>query len=187
VIQLETGRLIIRNWEERDRDIFHEINSDEMVMEFFEFRRSREESDAAMDQWRGNITDTGYGFTAVELKATGECLGTCGMGFFIMPPLFPEGTVEIGWRFAARHWGKGYATEAAQALLSDGFTNRDLAEIIAIAVPANVRSTNVMGRIGMTHDPSADFDHPRVTGAVPHLRRHVTHRITKRKWESLAN
>jgi RimJ/RimL family protein N-acetyltransferase len=187
VIQLETDRLIIRNWEERDREVFHEVNSDEHVMEYFEFRRSRPEADAIMDQWRSGITDTGYGFTALELKSTGECLGICGVGFVVMTQVFPEGTVEIGWRIAARHWGKGYATESAQALLAEGFAIRGLHEIIAFAVPANTRSTNVMRGIGMTHDPKADFDHPRVTDAVPHLKRHVTYRITKEEWESLAH
>lgn len=183
MIRLETSRLIIRNWEERDRAFFHEINSDDEVMEYFDFRRSRAEADAAMDQWRDSITNTGYGFTAVELKATGECLGTCGMNFLTIPPLFPQGTVEIGWRFAKRYWGKGYVTEAAKALLADGFLRRGLSEVVAIAVPANLRSTNVMHRLGMTRNVSADFDHPRVSDASPHLKRHATFRISNSEWE----
>jgi RimJ/RimL family protein N-acetyltransferase len=183
VIKLETNRLIIRNWEDRDRALFHEINSDDEVMEYFDYRRSRTESDATMEQWRTSITNTGYGFTAVELKASGECLGTCGMNFLTIPPLFPQGTVEIGWRFAKRYWGKGYVTEAAEALLSDGFTRRGLSEVVAVAVPANLRSTNVMDRLGMTLDLNAYFDHPRVSNASPHLKRHATYRVNKSEWE----
>jgi RimJ/RimL family protein N-acetyltransferase len=183
MIPLETDRLIIRNWETRDRPLFHEINSDDEVMQYFDFRRSRPESDATMDQWRSGIIDTGYGFTAVELKASGECLGACGMGFLTIPPLFPLGTVEIGWRFAKRYWGKGYVTEAAEALLGDGFASRGLVEVVSIAVPANTRSTDVMRRLGMTRDLEADFDHPRVSDTAAHLKRHVTYRIGKREWE----
>lgn len=65
MISIETGRLVIRNWEERDRGVFYEINSDEKVMEFFDFRRSRSEADAAMDVWRAGLAATGYGFPAM--------------------------------------------------------------------------------------------------------------------------
>ena len=42
---LETERLVIRNWKEEDRELFHLINSDDRVMQYFPFRRTREQSD----------------------------------------------------------------------------------------------------------------------------------------------
>ena len=76
---IRTERLILRNWEERDRELVHRINSDERVMEFFPFRRSRAESDAKMDEWRAWIEADGYGFAAVEIAASGECIGFVGL------------------------------------------------------------------------------------------------------------
>lgn len=121
----------------------------------------------------------------MQLKETGECIGACGLGRFMQHPHFPEGIVEVGWRMPVRHWGKGYATEAASALLADAFSTRGLSKVTAIAVPANTRSTSVMRRIGMSHDPALDFDHPGVSEALPLLKRHVTHSISKSDWERL--
>ena len=69
---LRTPRLVLRNWEERDRDLFHRVNSDDQVMEFFPFRRDRATSDAVMDRMRAEIDADGYGWTAAEIADTGE-------------------------------------------------------------------------------------------------------------------
>ncbi|TIW84283.1 MAG: GNAT family N-acetyltransferase, partial [Mesorhizobium sp.] len=76
---MRTERLILRNWEERDRALFHRINSDERVMEFFPFRRDRATADAKMDEFRSWIAEDGYGFAAAEIAATGECIGFVGL------------------------------------------------------------------------------------------------------------
>jgi RimJ/RimL family protein N-acetyltransferase len=167
---IRTKRLILRNWEERDRELFHRINSDDRVMAFFPFRRSRAETDAKMDEWRGCIEEDGYGFTAAETAATGECIG------------LPEGTIEIGWRLAPEYWGHGYVTEAAKAWLAFGFETLDKNEIVSFAVSGNRRSTAVMQRLGMTADPANDFDHPHVPDSHPHLKRHVLYRLSREDW-----
>jgi ribosomal-protein-alanine N-acetyltransferase len=84
-------------------------------------------------------------------------------------------TVEIGWRLARDAWGYGYATEAARAALAFGFSEVRLDEIVSFTVTANTRSRAVMERIGMTHDPDGDFDHPLLPD-WPH-RRHVLYRL----------
>ena len=91
--------------------------------------------------------------------------------------------VEIGWRLAGAHWGRGYATEGARAALEAGFTQLGLSEIVAMTVPANARSRRVMERIGMTRDPADDFDHPRLADGDP-LRRHVLYRISGARWRA---
>jgi RimJ/RimL family protein N-acetyltransferase len=68
MMRLETERLIIRNWEDRDRELFHRINSDDDVMQFFPFRRSRAEADTFLDRIRAENEARGYGFSALELK-----------------------------------------------------------------------------------------------------------------------
>lgn len=178
---LETARLVIRNWEERDRGLFHEINSDETVMAFFPFRRSRAEADGLFDRLREKNARNGFGFCAVELKATGEAIGFAGLNRTDVVPALPAGVMEIGWRLALRHWGNGYATEAARELLRFGFRELGLERIVSFAVADNRRSTAVMERLGMARDAAQDFDHP----AVPdrRLRRHVFYRIERAAWE----
>lgn len=176
-IILETERLVLRSWLERDRDLFREINADQKVMEFFPFRRNHAEADALFDRVNAMIKEDGLGFYAVEFKETGEAMGFCGLAPANMPGIFPIEAIEIGWRLATRFWGQGYITEAARALIDHGFTRMKLDAIISFAVADNHRSTAVMQRIGMIRCPDMDFDHPRVPDSHPHLKRHVTYAI----------
>lgn len=177
MIILETPRLIIRNWEDRDRDLFHVINSDEEVMRFFPFRRDRSQSDELFHHLQKMISETGLGFYALEEKEGGQCIGFAGLARTNLEPHLPDGTVEIGWRLATPFWGKGYVTEAGKALIEYAFGTLGLSEVVSFAVHNNERSTAVMQRIGMTRDPSSDFDHPRVPDETPHLKFHSVYRI----------
>lgn len=169
---LETERLIIRNWKEDDRDLFHLINSDDQVMAYFPFRRDRAASDKMMDELKQDIAKHGFGFTALELKETGECIGFCGLHYCKAEPVLSRNNIEIGWRLAPQFWGKGYVTEASLRLLDFGFSDLELDEVISFAVHANEKSFAVMKRIGMLHDEAKDFDHPLVPDTHPHLKRH---------------
>ena len=186
-MQLITPRLLLRNWKDGDRELFHFINSDEQVMKFFPFRRSREESDQLMEWLRADIDENGFGFAAVEIRETGETAGFAGISRPRLSPVFPDDTIEIGWRLAGRWWGKGIATEAARAWLRHGFENLHLPEIVSFAVHDNLRSVAVMERIGMRRERSRDFLHPRVPDVLPHLKYHVTCAISRRDWEAGAH
>ena len=179
---LLTERLVIRNWEASDRPLFHLINSDEQVMEFYPFRRSRAESDEIFDTWHREIADTGLGGFALALRDGGECIGYCGLKYPRVEPFLPEDAVEIGWRLAPRFWGSGYATEAAERLLEYGFDTVGLPEIVSFAVAMNHRSTAIMERLGFRRDAAGDFDHPRVPDTHPHLKRHVLYRLSAQDW-----
>lgn len=180
---LRTERLILRNWEERDRALFHRINSDERVMEFFSFRRDRAQSDTLFDSLRDGIAARGFGFAAAEIAATGECIGFIGLHETdYLEPFLPAGTIEIGWRLAPEYWGHGFVKEAAEAHLAMGFETLGFDEIVSFAVWNNVRSTAVMERLGMRRDEIGDFDHPRIPDTHPHLKRHVLYRLTREEW-----
>ncbi|AZO62329.1 N-acetyltransferase [Mesorhizobium sp. M1A.F.Ca.IN.022.07.1.1] len=181
---IRTERLILRNWEQRDRALFHRINSDERVMEFFPFRRDRAAADAKMDELRAWIDEDGYGFAAAEIAATGECIGFVGLLQTDHVPSLPAGTIEIGWRLAPEYWRKGYVTEASEAWLSFGFETLELDEIVSFAVVENHRSIAVMKRLGMRADPGADFDHPAVPDSHPHLKRHALYRLSRDDWQA---
>jgi ribosomal-protein-alanine N-acetyltransferase len=113
-------------------------------------------------------------------------LGTIGdgpatsIGFVgLAPATFPAHftpAVEVGWRLARPYWNRGYATEAARAVLRFGFDVLGLPEIVSFTAVINQPSRGVMAKLGMRHDPADDFDHPRVPAGSP-LRRHVLYRI----------
>ena len=180
-----TRRLALRNWEEKDRDLFHEINSDPLVMEFFPFLRSRAQSDELFERLRGIIAQTGLGFFALADRQTDTALGFCGLSRTAkLEPFVPDGAVEIGWRLARRHWGRGYITEAAERLLEFGFAEKGLDEIVSFAVADNARSIAVMRRIGMTAAPERDFDMPGIEDAHARLRPHAVYMIDRAAWQA---
>ena len=144
-------------------------------MEHFPATLSREDSDALAERIEAGFDEHGFGLWAVE--ADGEFIGFTGLSVpRFTAPFTP--CVEIGWRLARSAWGRGYATEAARASLEDGFGRAGLTEVISFTAVQNVRSQAVMGRLGMTHDPADDFDHPALPAGHP-LRRHVLYRIRR--------
>jgi RimJ/RimL family protein N-acetyltransferase len=179
--RLETGRMILRGWRDGDKPAFAELNADPEVMEFFPALLTREQSDALADRLEALHRAHGITFYAVEEKATAAFIGFTGL--LPVPPQLPFApAIEIGWRLARGAWGRGLATEAAEASLHHGFRDRGYDEIVAYAVATNHRSRRVMDRIGLRHDPSGDFDHPRVPETSPH-RRHVLYRLRREDWE----
>ena len=185
MIVIATERLVLRNWEEKDRDLFHEINSDPAVMEFFPFLRTRAQSDALFDRLRGVIAATGLGFFALADRGTDAALGFCGLSRTEgLAPHVPDGTVEIGWRLAQRHWGRGYITEAAEALLDLAFNDRGLDTVVSFAVAGNTCSIAVMQRLGMPEAPERAFDMPGIADARAELRPHVLYTIDAAAWHA---
>lgn len=170
---IATGRMILRPWKDDDLAPFAALNADPAVREFFPGLLTKDESDASVRRVQSKMEQYGFGMFAAELRATGEFIGFIGldpMDFAI--PGIAQPAVEIGWRLARAYWGKGLATEGARAVVQYAFATLRLEEIVSITVPANVRSRRVMEKIGMTHVPQLDFDHPRIAAGHP-LRRHV--------------
>ena len=182
---IRTARLILRNWEERDRNLFFQINSDDRVMEFFPFRRDRGQADAVFDTLQQGIDARGYGLAAAEVAESGACIGFVGLCPVEFGSPFPDGSIEIGWRLAPEFWRNGYVTEAAQEWLRYGFGRLGLAEIVSFAVWDNHRSTAVMERIGMRRDPALDFKHPNVPDTHPALQPHVVYRLSADDWRKV--
>lgn len=176
-VTVETERLLLRPWRDSDLAPFAALNADPEVMEFLPSVLTREESDAAAARVRAHFDRHGFGFWAVEVRGGAPFAGFVGLAVPRFEAHFTP-CVEIGWRLARAHWGRGYATEAALGALAYGFGELGLHEIVSFTVPANVRSRRVMERIGMVRDPLDDFDHPALSPGDP-LRRHVLYRRAK--------
>jgi RimJ/RimL family protein N-acetyltransferase len=171
---IETTRLHLRAWRDSDRGPFHRMNSDPRVMQYFPAPLSREESDSLIARIEAHQAQHGFTFFAAELRHTAQFIGFIGIVHTPFEAPFTP-CVEIGWRLAAEFWGQGLATEGAKAVLRVGFDEWKLPEIVALTVPANLRSRRVMEKLGMTYNPADDFDHPRLPQGHP-LRPHVLYR-----------
>jgi RimJ/RimL family protein N-acetyltransferase len=172
---LSSGRLRLRQWRDEDRDAFAAMNCDPRVMEFFRSHLSRAESDAMVDGIQRHFAERGFGLWAIEVPGLASFAGFAGLA---VPGFSAHFTpcVEVGWRLAFGHWGRGYATEAAQLALSYGFGMLALSEIVSFTSVTNRRSRAVMERLGMRRDPTDDFDYPTLPEGHP-LRPHVLYRL----------
>ena len=174
-MEFETERLRLRQWKTADRAPFASLNADARVMEFFPARMDRAESDKVVDRCQSFIEERGWGPWAVELKDTREFVGM--VGLYIPSKELPfSPCVEVLWRLAFDHWGKGYATEAAKEALRIGFEVLELPEIVSFAVVHNRRSRAVMKRLGMRE--SGTFEHPSLP-PDSNLRLHCVYRLTR--------
>jgi RimJ/RimL family protein N-acetyltransferase len=181
LIEFETERLRLRQWIESDREPFARLNADPRVMEFFPSILDRAASDAGIDRAQAKIAERGWGFWAVESKQNRQFIGFVGLEIPTADLPFSP-CVEIGWRLAFEYWGKGYATEAAKAVLKVGFDRLELPEIVSFTTIDNHRSSAVMERLGMTRDAET-FEHPSLPAGHP-LREHCLYRLSREKWRS---
>jgi len=176
IIEIDTPRLRLRRWRESDREPFAALNADLEVMEFFLSPESRAASDASIDAWQSQFAAQGWSNWALEVRSSGQFVGFTGLS---VPrrvlPFSP--CVEVGWRLAKEHWGRGYATEAARAALRVGFQQLALVEIVSFTTIGNVRSRAVMERIGM-RNAHQDFEYPGFPEGHP-LRLHCLYRIRR--------
>jgi len=174
-IALRTPRLFLREWHDEDAAPFAAMSADPALTEFL-----LPPDEAWVARVRARWEQLGFGLFVVELPGVTPFVGVVGLSD--LHPAAPAApAIEIGWRLARPYWGQGYAVEAAQAALDDGFDRLGLAEIVAITAVGNARSRRVMERLGMTRDPAEDFDfdHPRLPPAHK-LRPSVLYRVRRR-------
>lgn len=183
---LRTARLVLRSWRDEDRAPFAVMNADPQVVAHLQGPLSRADSDAFVDRILAQWRDHGWGLWALDLADAGEFLGY--VGLWPAPFLDRDPPIEIGWRLASAHWGNGYATEAARAVLGFAFEELRLPRVHSFTVPGNERSWRVMERIGMSRVADGDFDHPRVDPMrYPRLVRHVLYVLERTDWEAQAS
>jgi RimJ/RimL family protein N-acetyltransferase len=179
--ELRTERLLLRAWRDEDLEPFAALNADPEVMRHFPAVLGRTDSDAQAARIRAHLVTHGFGLWAVEVPGQAAFIGFVGLAVPRFETHFTP-CVEIGWRLAREHQGRGYATEGARAALGFGFTHLGLAEIVSFTVPANLASRRVMEKLGMQH--TEDFDHPLMPGGHP-LQRHVLYRLPRAAWRGV--
>ncbi|TBV12001.1 GNAT family N-acetyltransferase [Stutzerimonas kirkiae] len=179
-IEFETERLRLRQWLPADREPFAALNADPRVMAFFPATLTQAESDAMADRCQSLMAERGWGVWAVETRASREFVGFVGLHTpSARLPFSP--CVEIAWRLAFQHWGKGLATEAASTVLRVGFQVLHLPEVLAFTTVGNRRSRAVMERLGMCE--CGTFEHPDIPEHSD-LRQHCLYRLAAGDWSS---
>jgi [ribosomal protein S5]-alanine N-acetyltransferase len=149
----QTARLVIRSWiPEEDAGSAFQIYSDPEVTRFIITKTTNvEDALKLLQRWEATSLqlNDGSGLWAIVSKETLAIVGT-----IILIPLRDEAgrwmqDYEIGWHLKKSAWGKGYATEAARAILEYGFNTLKLSTIYSIARPENIASLHVIQRLGM--------------------------------------
>ncbi|RUR08875.1 GNAT family N-acetyltransferase [Legionella sp. km772] len=173
--QINTERLLLRTWNEKDVLPFYEMGQDPRVMEYFPSLWTMEMVKDFINRMVVQLLEKNYTLWALEEKKSQQFIGFVGLNTPTWETPFTP-NIEIGWRLAFNYWGKGYASEAAKAVLGYAFASLALSEITAFTVANNWRSRKVMERIGMRRDQKGDFLHPKLEPNHP-MALHVLYRI----------
>jgi ribosomal-protein-alanine N-acetyltransferase len=152
---IETDRLRLRIFQADDLEAYERaIFGDADVTRYLPSSQLTpiERTRKAIDKFRQQFIDHGFGFWAIDLKSSGELIGHCGLQYLDNTP-----EVEIGYAIGKNYWRQGLTTEAAQAALRYAFEALQLDRVVAIAVPVNIGSIGVMKSIGMKLEGSAHY------------------------------
>jgi len=147
---IETNRLLLRPFTMDDVEASYQMNLDPEVsrytgdggvVDIFEMRNR------IKDVIEGDYAKYGFGRFVVEWKETNEFIGFSGLKF-----LPDYDFVDLGYRFLQRFWGKGIATEAANASLDFAFQELKLNKVHAFAIRENQASTHVIDKLGFSFE-----------------------------------
>jgi RimJ/RimL family protein N-acetyltransferase len=145
VDSLETPRLDLRPFAAGDTAAMHRIYSDPVVMRYVATGPTANlgVSERLLRDYTVHQRAHGFSFWGVVERSSGALIGDAGLY------RTPAGEVELGYTLGAPWWGRGYATEAAEAWLDAAFGVLGIEAVIALAEPANVASLRVLEKVGM--------------------------------------
>jgi RimJ/RimL family protein N-acetyltransferase len=156
-LPLRTERLLIRPFREQDAAELHDVLGSPEVMRWTPSAPSKDVAETAQRLARAiaftERQPPGLGLWALELRESGVLLGQ--VGLFPIEGKGPD--VEVAYELAPRAWARGYATEAARALIAYGFGELGLGRIVALILADNERSRNVATKCGLTLDGPGRF------------------------------
>jgi RimJ/RimL family protein N-acetyltransferase len=146
-VVLETSRLLLREFVPDDADALAAVLGDPVAMQYYPAPFNRKEVEAWIERNRDRYKREGYGLWAMLLKDSGELIGDCGC---FLRDIDGRDDIEIGYHVRRDLWGKGYATEAAQACMQYAFTAFGFDRVISLIRPENMQSIRVAEKNGLT-------------------------------------
>jgi RimJ/RimL family protein N-acetyltransferase len=147
-MEITTARLLLREFTDGDLPALTAYQADPRYFEFWPDEERRDDTGgllATFRRWADERPRRNFQLAVAQLQTRDEVIGSCGLRR--MPD---AGIAEFGIELAPRCWGFGYATEAAQAMLSFGFDELGLREIRGVSVTENARVTTMASRLGFT-------------------------------------
>ncbi|HZH28704.1 MAG TPA: GNAT family N-acetyltransferase [Azospirillaceae bacterium] len=147
MVVLHTPRLRLEPFHERHLDGLNVLNSDPVVMRYIGGTETLEETRAVIARVQARWAEWGYSWWTFLDRTTDEVVGAGCLQHLDRDASKPH---EIGWRLRPADWGRGFATEAATAIVDFAFDTVGAPVVFAVADPANTASTRVMQRLGMT-------------------------------------
>ncbi|MBC8093227.1 MAG: GNAT family N-acetyltransferase [Pseudonocardia sp.] len=189
-IFLETERMVLRQCTADDVDRLVELHNDPDVMRYLGPCEETAEHvrDEVLPRWL-RLYAGGYGYWAAIEKAarpqaveapTGEFLGW----FLFRPPMVdPEpGVVELGYRLHVAAWGRGFATEGANALVDKGFAEMGVQRVVADTMTVNEGSQRVMRKAGLRYVRTVFLRHTHPIDGSEHG--DVEYALTREQWSA---
>jgi len=155
--EILTDRLRLRDWRDdpAEVDALHAVLSDPETMKLWPFLFDRDGCAEWITHARATYNAHGYGRWALELRETGQVIGDCGLN----PNVIGDWSyIDIGWILHADHHGKGYATEAAGAIVDHAFGTLGLTELVAHMAEEHEASRRVAERLGMVFFRSQPYE-----------------------------
>jgi RimJ/RimL family protein N-acetyltransferase len=147
-VVIRTARLILRDFLESDWQAVHAYQNDPRYLKFYTWEgRSPQEVQQFIGRfigWQAEVPRRCFQL-AITLPGDNRLVGNCG----IRKNQALAQDAEMGFELAPEHWGKGYATEAALAMLNFAFTTLKLKRVYASCLAENHASAHVLGKIGM--------------------------------------
>lgn len=145
-MQIDSERLVIRDWTPADRAPLERMVADPDMMRYITRGRiwRSDEVDELLERQRRHLTTHGCCIGVLSLKDDGAVVGIAGI-----QPLDAPGAYELAWWVWKDYWGRGYATEIAQALVAHARDDMGLKRIYAVIDPPNIASVRIAEKIGM--------------------------------------
>ena len=170
IMEIETKRLILRQFTNDDFFELKKILSDEETMKYY----PKPYDDSMVQRWiewnLDNYQKYGFGLWAICLKESGQFVGDCGL---TMQNIDGEILPEIGYYINKRYWRRGYAKEAATAVRNWAFSNTKFDKLFSYMIKDNIPSSSTAISIGMTKEKEY-FDKEGV--------QHCVYSISKHRW-----
>jgi len=164
MIVLATERLRVSHFSPDDAEFIQELLNEPSFLQNIGDRGVRSAEDARryiIDGPMASYTQHGFGLFRVALRESDEPIGMCGL---LKRDTLPD--VDIGYAYLPRYWSKGYAYEAAAAVMTYGKEMLGISRIIAITTPDNESSMRLLRKIGLEFERMISFDEGRTESTL---------------------
>lgn len=149
-MNLETTRLRLEPYNDSHYEGLRAMDNDSDVMRYISkgIVKTPEETRENIRRVQSRWQKYGFSWWAIKEKASGVVVGAACLQYLANVEGAP---LEIGWRLIPEHNGKGYATEAAKAIIDFAAEHIGADYLVAVADPENIPSQRVMQRLGMAY------------------------------------